>query len=193
MAGKGTAVAPALRCGTPWARVYQGFPLNTLDNYAMEETNVTYKCIEYNMHTEIEISQHEGFFFDISEVCLSNPTSKCICWMQFIEKHFGEVEMFQYLNRQHQHLHSGGSYVSPIQCDCSAARPAHFPGTARRPAGCCLSLGQSKHCPELQWPGHIPAACTQPGHQPGPRDHHKPSPAGLHNRALRGPHICAVH
>lgn len=93
--------------------------------------------------------------------------------------------MWEYLNRQQKHLHSGRSCGSSIPCGCSAARTPHLPCTPRCPARCHPSLPQSRHFLELQWPCHIPAACTQPGHLPGPRSHHKLSPSVLCNRSPR--------
>lgn len=106
--------------------------------------------------------------------------------------------MWEYLNRQQKHLHSGHSCGSSTPCGHSAARMPHFRCTSCCPARCHPSLARSRHFPELQWPCHTPAACTQPGRQRGPRSHHKLSPTvpgsrsqrDLHTGAFRSPDGC---
>lgn len=117
----------------------------------------------------------------------------CILGAIYRKSIWNTKKKWQHLNRQHQHLRSGCSCVSSILCVYNATGQARFPGTADRPAGCCLSLGQNKHYPELKWPGRIPVACTQPGHRKGPRDHHTQSPTVLHNKAQHDLRICAFH
>lgn len=93
--------------------------------------------------------------------------------------------MWEYLSRQQKHLHRGRSCGSSTPCGCSATRTPRFPCTPRCPAGCHLCLAQSRHFLELQWPCHIPAACTQPGRLPGPSSHHRLSPTVLCSRSPR--------
>lgn len=132
--------------------------------------------------------------------------SKCSFYMTVVRKHESVLvlqcqwsertgllgkKMWEYLNRRQKHLHSGHSCVSSTPCDCSATRTSHFPCTSRCPARCHPSLDRSRHSLELQWPCHIPAACTQPGRPRGPRSRHKLSPTVLCNRSQRDLHIGA--
>ena len=94
------------------------------------------------------------------------------------------VKIFIYLHKQHQHPRCDHSCEIQNLDGCTGWALIHCLCTWHHPTRWALSPARRLQLTVLTGLGHSPAVYTPPEHQPGPMNHHTPSPTVRCGRSL---------